>query len=95
MESKITEIWQELLGIEQVGIEDNFFDLGGHSLLATQLFSRLRGEFQVEIPVRKLFEMNTVTRQADLIATIQWVAEDVAPATSFSVAGTSLIEGEL
>jgi len=95
MESKITEIWQELLGIERVGIEDNFFDLGGHSLLATQLFSRLRGEFQVEIPVRKLFEMTTVTRQADLIATIRWVAEDVAPATSFSVAGTNLIEGEL
>jgi acyl transferase domain-containing protein/acyl carrier protein len=92
LESKITEIWQELLGVEQVGVEDNFFELGGHSLLATQLFSRLRAEFQVEISVRNLFEMATVTRQAELIATIQWVAQDETSETSPGMTHADLIE---
>src|SRR5262249_28612664 len=92
LESKITEIWQDLLGIEQVGVEDDFFELGGHSLHATQLSSRLRAEFQVEISVRNLFEMTTITRQAELIATIQWVAQDATSETSPGMAHTDLIE---
>ncbi|MEG4144509.1 amino acid adenylation domain-containing protein [Microcoleus sp. Pol12B5] len=59
-EQLIAEIWAEVLGLERVGIHDNFFELGGHSLLATQAISRLREAFQVEVPLRSLFESPTV-----------------------------------
>jgi acyl transferase domain-containing protein/acyl carrier protein len=94
MERKITEIWQKLLGIEQVGVEDNFFELGGHSLLATQLFAKLRADFQVEISVRNLFEMATVARQAELVATMQWVVRGEAP-DAFTDAESDPVEGEI
>ncbi|MEG4044871.1 amino acid adenylation domain-containing protein [Microcoleus sp. Pol17_C1] len=59
-EQLTAEIWAEVLGLERVGIHDNFFELGGHSLLATQAISRLREAFQVEVPLRSLFESPTV-----------------------------------
>jgi NAD(P)-dependent dehydrogenase (short-subunit alcohol dehydrogenase family)/aryl carrier-like protein len=62
VERVIAEIWEELLGIEPVGVEDNFFDLGGHSLLAIQLLSRVREMFQVELTLRRLFEGATVAQ---------------------------------
>ena len=68
IEEQVAEALQELLGIEKVGINDNFFELGGHSLLAIQAISRLREEFQVELPMRKfLFESPTVAGIAKLI----------------------------
>jgi non-ribosomal peptide synthetase component F/acyl carrier protein len=53
-------IWKEVLGIEAVGIDEDFFDLGGHSLLATQVISRVREVFQVEVPAQQLFLEPTV-----------------------------------
>jgi acyl carrier protein len=60
IEQALAEIWCSLLKLERVGVHDNFFELGGHSLLATQVISRIRNLFQVEIPLRALFEAPTV-----------------------------------
>ena len=64
-EKILAGIWSELLGIDGPGINDNFFDLGGHSLLATQVMSRLKKLFQVEIPLRSLFENPTIAGLAE------------------------------
>ena len=63
----LIDMWQGLLGIDQVGIKDNFFELGGHSLLATQFISRVRDTFKVELPLRQLFDAGTVAELTDFI----------------------------
>lgn len=68
LEQTVAEIWQEMLGIEEVGVNDNFFELGGHSLMATQLTARLRELFQVEISLRTLFEAPTVAGISSALA---------------------------
>jgi acyl transferase domain-containing protein len=70
VEQSLAGIWQKLLGIEQIGIHDNFFDLGGHSLLATQLISQLREAFQIELPLRAFFEAATIAELAVVIEEI-------------------------
>jgi acyl transferase domain-containing protein len=67
LEQAVAAIWQDLLGIEQIGVHDNFFELGGHSLLVIQCLSRLRQRFQVEVSVRSLFEKPTIAEQGEVI----------------------------
>lgn len=69
VESLVAGVWEQVLGVSPVGVEDNFFELGGHSLVATQVVSRLRNVFQVEIPLREVFENPTVAGLSSLIET--------------------------
>jgi thioester reductase-like protein/amino acid adenylation domain-containing protein len=71
IEQQLAEIWAKLLGLEKVGIHDNFFDLGGHSLLITQLLAKVRDTFQVNLSLRSLFELPTVANIAEKIAIAQ------------------------
>lgn len=65
VEGTIATIWQNLLGIEKVGVHDDFFELGGHSLLATQFISRIRKELEIELPLSSIFEAPTVAKIFD------------------------------
>ncbi|WP_414582646.1 beta-ketoacyl synthase N-terminal-like domain-containing protein [Scytonema sp. PCC 10023] len=68
LEKQVTEIWQEVLGIAEVGIYDNFYELGGDSLIATQLVSRLRAKFPVDLPLRDLLLQAMIpVKQAEMI----------------------------
>ena len=67
VERELAGIWASLLKVSAVGVHDNFFDLGGHSLLATQVVSRMRKNFELEIPLRTLFESPTVAQLAETI----------------------------
>ena len=71
LEQVLVKGWADLLGVERVGVHDNFFDLGGHSLLATQVVSQVRNAFEVELSLRTLFENPTVAGLAVQIAQAQ------------------------
>jgi len=71
VERALVAIWAEVLGLEKIGIHDNFFVLGGHSLLAMRFIARVREQFQVELPVHALFEEPTVAHLAGAIEQTQ------------------------
>nr|QEO74757.1 condensation domain-containing protein [uncultured bacterium] len=73
IEEQVAAIWADVLGVERVGIHDNFFELGGHSLLATQVISRMRETFNIEVPLRSLFESPTVSGLS--MASLQQLAD--------------------
>jgi acyl carrier protein len=74
-ERELATLWTQILGVEQIGIHDNFFLLGGHSLLATQVVSHLRVNLHVEISLRKFFELSTIALLAEYIETAKLTAE--------------------
>ncbi|OLE00768.1 MAG: hypothetical protein AUI36_44295 [Cyanobacteria bacterium 13_1_40CM_2_61_4] len=67
VERQLAEIWSAVLKRDRIGIDDNFFELGGHSLLATQLISRVCSAFNLELPLRYLFEFPTVAGLATAV----------------------------
>ncbi|MBE9211187.1 amino acid adenylation domain-containing protein [Plectonema cf. radiosum LEGE 06105] len=80
-EENLAQIWQEVLGLEQVSIHDNFFECGGHSLLATQVISRLRQNWKIELPLRRLFEKPTVAQLAASIDLLLSTAQKLTEAS--------------
>ncbi|QMV44170.1 non-ribosomal peptide synthetase [Cohnella cholangitidis] len=66
-EMELTSIWEEILGMEPIGVQDHFFDIGGNSLQAVSLASRIHQRFQVEISLRDLFAIPTIRQLASLI----------------------------
>ncbi|MGB7440889.1 MAG: amino acid adenylation domain-containing protein [Coleofasciculaceae cyanobacterium] len=92
-QESLAAMWAEILGVEQISIHDNFFELGGHSLLAIQVISRLREAFQVELPLRGLFESPTLAKLAERIETFRWATRDWQ--ASNAVTTINREEGEL
>ncbi|NQZ24680.1 MAG: amino acid adenylation domain-containing protein, partial [Colwellia sp.] len=97
LERQLADIWQEVLGIEQVGLNDNFFELGGHSLLLTQVISRVRQALSAEIPLRALFEASTLRDFAERAAQSEGVklAQAIVPVSREQVLPLSLAQQRL
>jgi len=74
-EQMLCAIWSDLLGIEPVGAQDNFFDLGGHSLLATRVLSRVQDQFKVRLPLRTIFEAPTIAELAERLQAVSWAVQ--------------------
>ena len=74
-EKIVVGIWQELLGLDRVGIHDDFFELGGHSLLGTQVIARVREHFQVDFPLRLIFEATTPESFSSLLLTLPRISK--------------------
>jgi acyl carrier protein len=95
-EATLARIASELLRVPEVGPDDDFFLLGGHSLLGTQLIVRIREAFDVEVPLRTLFEQPTVRGLASaieqlLIEKIQGMSEDEAQRTLGAAVTTTVV----
>ncbi|MEU4887761.1 amino acid adenylation domain-containing protein [Streptomyces xinghaiensis] len=78
-EHRLAEIFRDLLGVERVTIDDNFFDLGGHSLLATRLLSRIRAATDAELSIRAVFENPTIAQLARALDTTTGTRARLAP----------------
>ncbi|HEY2491713.1 MAG TPA: non-ribosomal peptide synthase/polyketide synthase [Paenibacillus sp.] len=72
-EELLASIWSQVLGIETIGAHDSFFELGGHSILATQAVSRIREAFDIDLPLRELFEHTTIEALAERITLLRQV----------------------
>ncbi|MEV6977969.1 amino acid adenylation domain-containing protein [Kitasatospora sp. NPDC093806] len=88
-EEIIADIWAEALGLPGIGVESDFFELGGHSLLATQVVSKVRAAFEVELPLRTLFENRTVAELARAVE--EAVIADIAAMSDTEV--TAAVHG--
>ncbi|MBE9093174.1 amino acid adenylation domain-containing protein [Tychonema sp. LEGE 07203] len=72
LESQVTEIWQQVLGIDSIGVRDNFFEVGGHSLLAARLLAEVEKVFGKKLPLSAIFQSPTVEQLADILREPEW-----------------------
>ena len=93
-ERKLADLWQEILGIDQVSVHDNFFDLDGDSLLGIQLVSRINKAFHLALPFRNLFEEPTVSSLAERIDRVRWSVQELQTLPS-TAASSQEEEGEV
>jgi len=91
IEERLVEVWQNVLGIPRVGIEDDFFAIGGNSLVAVQLVSHLRKALRVKLPMRTLFETPTV---AGLVLRVEKLQSEAAAAAASASASASAAVAE-
>ncbi len=82
VEGTLCAIWAELLGLERIGIHDDFFEMGGHSLLATQVMSRIRERFGCDVALRRLFDHATVAGLAAVVQGEQTGVPEAVPIAS-------------
>jgi acyl carrier protein len=66
-EKEMVKMWEEVLGVKGIGVEENFFELGGHSLKATRMVSRMRDIFHIELPLHVVFESQTIAELAEVV----------------------------
>ena len=78
-EELVANVWESVLNDRAIGRDDNFFELGGHSLLATQVMSRIREVFQIDLPLRTLFEQPTVAAFAVSVGEALKLKSQLAP----------------
>ncbi|MBZ5521196.1 MAG: non-ribosomal peptide synthase/polyketide synthase [Acidobacteriia bacterium] len=99
VEEKLTLVWEQTLEKQPIGIHDNFFTIGGDSLLATQLVSRTGLAFQVEMPLRRVFEAPTIAQQAPIVVQLQqaggWRKPPITPASREGVIQLSFAQQRL
>ncbi len=72
LESQVTKIWEQVLGINSIGIRDNFFEVGGHSLLAARLLAEIEKVFGKNLPLSTIFQSPTVEQLADILREPEW-----------------------
>lgn len=83
-EKRLHAIWREVLNIDQISIDDNFFDLGGHSLSAMRVLARVRRDFHLDLSIRRIFESPTIAGVAQELEKMQRAGDttsNVRPAT--------------
>ncbi len=84
MEEVIARIWEQVLGLEGIGVHDNFFDLGGHSLLAGQVISQIRETLKMETPIATLFTFQTVASLAEHLADVSYENQPMLPVATLT-----------
>ena len=74
LEVELIEIWEQILGVTHIGIQDDFFQLGGHSLLAARMFARVEEKLQKKLPFATLFRGATIEKLAEVIRAEGWTS---------------------
>jgi amino acid adenylation domain-containing protein/thioester reductase-like protein len=85
LEQKLAEIWCQVLGLEKVSVEENFFNLGGHSLATIQIISRIRETLEIDLPLQYLFTEPTIAGLTKIINQLLQTADHITPIDDFYI----------